>query len=292
MSMFSNPIVYVFVVVAMVACNAQAQNVNVTTPFTTNTGSFYENHGVGFGFSFPGGSGNGSRVVGLGPQGQFFPNVRFQRGGGGAVPIFGGFDPNSAARFGFGSQNANGGGFGLGFTLGKGSTRQSVSNAPSLTTQNGFGGTLSSGQIRPFVNGVVPVVGSGGQSFYNPGVQPVYSPDNGVTRALQSGQLDLSGRVAPQPEKAAPTGPRNYSNPQSTAMSGDLSVNSIKAERERKLAATKARIAAVVAEAKALETEFKFAAARSKYREAIAMTRDKEIKKKINDLIKATRLKN
>ena len=284
-----NSVSAIFVAVFVLAFlpNVSAQNINVTTPFQSNNGSFFENFGVGFGFSFPGGGGNGSRVVGLGPQG-LLPNVGFQRGGGGAIPPFGGFNPNGAARFGFGNQNANGGGFSLGLTLAQGSNRQSSTTAPSLTTQNGFGGSLSSGSIRPFVNGVVPVVGNGG---FGPDATPVYSYDNGVTRALQSGQLDLSGRVAPQ-QRYIPSEPLNYSSPTSTASTGDVSVSAIKAERARKLEAVRLRIESKIREAQKLEAEFKYAAARSKYREAILETKDKAIKKKINDLIKATRLKD
>lgn len=264
-----------------------AQNVNVTTPFTSNSDRYFENFGVGFGFSLPGGRGNGSRVVGYGPQGQFFPNVRFSNGVNGAIPPFGGFNPNGAARFGFGNRNADGSGYSLGFNMAQGSNRQSITTAPSLTTQNGFGGSMSTGQVRPFVTGVIPVVGQG----FGPNARPVYSIDNGVTRALQSGQLDLSGRIAPQPKPASEE-PQNYSHPQSTAISGDISVSAIKAERVRKLAASRQRLESKLAEAKKLESEFKFAEARSKYREAILETKDKAVKNKINALIKETRLKD
>jgi hypothetical protein len=65
----------------------RAQNINTQTPFTSVNDSYYENFGVNFGFSIPGGRGNGSRVVGYGPQGQLLPNLVFQNGSGGAIRI-------------------------------------------------------------------------------------------------------------------------------------------------------------------------------------------------------------
>ena len=259
------------------------QNINVGTPFTTTNGGFFENTGVNFGFSIPGGRGNGSRVVGYGPNG-LQPNITFSNGFGNTAPAFGGFDPNSAARFGFGRQGSNGGGFSLGIVGSRGSTRSNITTAPSLTVQNGFGGTLSNGQIRPFVVSNTPIVGGGQPNFSIP-----YQPDNGVTRAIRSGQLSSDFRSYEEPTRPART--VTYNSPTSTATQPDLSVKSIKAKRLRMLAAKKKLLEDTIAAAQALEDERKFIDARIKYREALSQTDDDSQRRRIKEMIKATKLK-
>ena len=263
-----------------VSAETHAQNINVTTPFVSSSDSFYEHFGVNFGFGFRGGRGNGSRIVGLGPQGQLLPNVMFSNGGFGPPPIFGGYNPNAAARFGVNRIGPNGG-FSLGVVMGQGSTRTSVTNSPSLTVQNGFGGSFATGQLTPFVTGAIPVVGSG--------YPQVYEPDNGVTRAIQSGQLDLHHRSEPEPYRTST--PLNYSTPDSTATQADLSVSQIKAERKRRMQAQRNSIEKTLAEAAELERQENYADARTTYRKALAQTDDKELRQRINAIIKATRLK-
>ena len=178
------------------------------------------------------------------------------------------------------------------FNFARGSNRQSSTTTPSLTTQNGFGGTLFSGQVRPFVTGVIPVVGQGG-NFSGPisnYVELPSGPDNGVTRALASGQL---GSIqAPPREDYQPSTRPNYSAANSTATEGALSVKAIKAARQRRLAAEARVINDIVEAAQQLEEERKYALARSKYREALRQTKDRKTKALINALIKATRLKD
>jgi len=276
------------VVLGLVLCDfSSAQNINVQTPLQRNSSSYFENFGTNFGFSFPGSNGTGSRVVGLGPGG-LMNNVTFQNGNQGAIPIFGGFDPNSAARFGITQRNSNGGGFSLGLNLAQGSNRQSITTTPSLTTQNGFGGSLQSGSVSPFVTGVVPIVGSQPGDFV-PNYEVINRPYNGVTRALQSGQF-----IPPQPKDTTyqPSAPLNYSNAASSATKGDLSVSAIKAERQRKMAAKEARLVNKLKEAKEFESKLDFPSAREKYYEAILETDDKKIKSQIKALIKATRQKS
>ncbi len=257
-----------------------AQNVNVTTPFVSSSDSYYENFGINFGFGFRGGTGNGSRVVGYGPQGRVFPNIFFSNGGFGPPPVFGGYNPNAAARFGFNQIGPNGG-FSLGIVAGKGSTRTSITNAPSLTVQNGFGGSFATGQVTPFVTGAIPIVGNG--------FRQVVEPDNGVTRALRSGQLDL--RPPSEPEPYQSTGPISYSTPDSTATQGDLSVGQIKAERKRRLDAKRLAIEKILARAEELEQQENYADARTTYRKALAQTDDDVMKARIKELIQATRSK-
>jgi len=187
-----------------------AQNINVSAPTTVSSGRFFANNGFSFGFSLPGGRGNGSRVVGFGRQG-ITPNLIFRNGGGGGVGPFGGSNPTSGARLGFGRAGSNGGGFSLGLNLAQGSSRQSTTTTPSLTTQNGSGGSLFSGQVRPLAAGVIPIVGQGGNFRTRSNFVELPSIDNAVTRALQSGQLNSV--PAPTDKAFQPSRPVTYSNP-------------------------------------------------------------------------------
>ncbi len=197
------------------------------------------------------------------------------------------FSTNSSS---FGSFSGPGGNLGFNFT--RGFSRQSTTTTPSLTTQNGFGGSLFSGEVRPFVTGVVPVVGQRGGFF---GPVPNYvelpsGPDNGVTRALNSGQLNS---VQPSQERRPQSSIRpNYSAAQSTAVSGEQSVSAIKAQRQQRLAAENRIIADIIAAGRQLEEERKYVLARMKYREALVQTNDRKTKAKINALIKASRPKD
>lgn len=289
-------------VVAITCCfgvtKTDAQNINVSTPFTSLNDSFYENFGVNFGFGFRGGRGNGSRVVGYGPQGQLQPNIVFsQNGFAGTIPPFGGYSPNAGATFGFGNVGRNGG-YSLGFNFAQGSTRTSTTVAPSLTVQNGFGGSLISGQTRPFVTGMIPVVGGGVPGFSNvmpgygfdPGYRDIVPMDNGVTRAFRSGQLKLGSRSQPT-QRTAPSTPVTFSNKNSSALTGDLSVAQIKAERVKRMAARQRQFESTLAEAKQLESDKRYAEARVKYRAATKLTDDKRLRDQLKQIIKASRSK-
>lgn len=117
-----------------------AQLINQEFPFQNNGSSFFEQNGVSWSLRGPGG---------------FFWNF-----GGNAVAPFGNPDPNAGLRTGFGF---NRGGFSgnFGLTLNQGSSRSSVTTAPSVTTTNGIPGTISDQTLRPFVTSVTPVVGGG-----------------------------------------------------------------------------------------------------------------------------------
>jgi hypothetical protein len=93
--------------------------------------------------------------IGFGLQG---PNWFFNNGGGGPVlPPFGGV-PNAgiSGGFGFGGGDVRGN---LGFNFGQSSSSSITSTTPSLTTMNGYPGSISATVVRPFVTGFIPVVG-------------------------------------------------------------------------------------------------------------------------------------
>lgn len=140
------------------------QNVVVGAPFNNVGDSFYESFGSS-------GSWAGN-------------NAFFNWGGGAAIPPYGGYDPNSDARFGFSV-----GGLNLNFTAGQGSDRFSSSQTPMVTIPNGGSGNFFNGSISPFVTGFVPVVGEDGGVY------------GGGSTMLQDRMSRMQGGERPTPLK-------------------------------------------------------------------------------------------
>jgi len=262
------------------------QMIDVGTPMNGFGSSWYERHGVGFGFSLPGGQWGGSRVIGLLPNGQFTPHgqLQFNQGSfGGTLPPFGGYDPNAAGRLGFGVAGS-GGGFHLGFEFGKGSSRTITSSVPSLLVQNGSGGFIGSGQWTPFVTGWIPVVGN----YTAP-----QSPDNAVTRAVQSGQLRLDNLGSRSSEDSASpssgTAQAEGTMTRSTAEIASESVAAIRAAKAAEKESVKQRLEEQMAEyyqyLKAGNREL----ARLALVRAIPLETDPAQKQKLRELLKSTR---
>jgi hypothetical protein len=169
---------------------AQGQQVAVEAPFHSVSHSFYEQIGVRWGIR-----GNG-----------WF----FNFGGPPPAPPFGGFDPNAGANFGFAGPS----GFFL-LTAGQGSSTTLSGAAPSVVVPNGGVGFFSDTIQRPFVTGLVPVVGApmGGPSVL----------DERLHRLRSEGPA-AEGSSAQR--SAAPPAS------DSSAEHGDLSVTEIKARKE------------------------------------------------------------
>ena len=255
-----------------------SQNINVTTPFQSVSDSYFENFGVNFGFSIPGGRGHGSRGVGLSPTGRLTPNLTFSQNLGGGVPGGGGI--GGGGQMNFGSQGG-GGGFSMGLGLAQASGRTNTTTAVSLTTMNGAPANIASGAFVPFTTGFVPVLG---QAQFN---RPI---DNAVTRAINSGQLSL-GNPAYRTETSLSLPDRTYSEPNSSAIRGDASVNSIKAARARRLAEEKIQLQNQLAAAQQLYEQQKLVEARIALRQALQMTDDKQVKQEIKARIAEMRKK-
>ncbi len=237
-----------------ISSNCHAQFIRVETPLTSVSDSYFERMGVDFGFNFRGGQGNGSRVVGLLPNGQLNPTgdiVFSQNSVGSAVPPFGGFDPNTQGTFGFGVLHG-GGGYSLALFGGKGSTRSSTMTAPSIVVPNGGVGSIFSGQLSPFVTGINPVLGR--------------------AELIPPGYLD---KPVENPE---PTQPETYSDPHSSAVQGELSIDEIiqrrLAEQSHARHQLLAEIWELVNAANALSDAKRFGAARAKYSRALRKMKD------------------
>lgn len=134
--------------------------------------NFFERIGVDFDFALNDNSGVGdptidtlqqSTVVGnAGTGGGFVPtanqDIEFNQGSFGvSVPQFGGFDLASAANFGFAILSD----IEVYFLIqaSKGSTRSTITEAPTVTLFNGQSASVNDSSQRPFVTSVTPVVG-------------------------------------------------------------------------------------------------------------------------------------
>lgn len=163
-----------------------AQQVRLNNPYHQLNDSFYENIGMNWGI--------GSRNGGFGNGGWFFRN-----GANGALPPFGGYAPGSDATFGFGG-SANGNPFFFNLTAGQGSSRSMVMQSPSIVLPNGGSGGMFSGSQRPFVTGIIPVVGADAPGW--PGVlaqPPAISPLQQRLEMLK--QQSAEGGSSPRRER-------------------------------------------------------------------------------------------
>jgi hypothetical protein len=228
-----------------------AQLIHVQTPLHNTRDNFYSGTGVSFGMFF----GGNNRIQGLLPNGQTTPNIFFSQGSAaGAIPPFGGYDPNSGLNTGI-LVNGSNFGFGLGISAGKGNTRSIVSNSPSVTMFNGQSASIFSGETRPFVTGITPVVGN----MTGVGLLPL--------------QLPRDLKIPVYIEHPINDSPVVYSTPGSTAAQGALSLaeiarrNSLRHDEEHEQALRE--IEDLLAKARELAGQGKFGAARVKYSRAL-----------------------
>lgn len=228
------------------AQDAPAQYIKLDTPLQSNTESFYERFSVDFGFSLPSNpNAGGSRVVGLNPDGSFTQNgnVQFTQGGSGsAVPPFGGYDPSLDGTFGYGVLS-NGGGYQLGLRAGQGNTRTSTVQNPTIVVPNGVPGSISDTIQRPFVTGIIPVVGGlppgTFERMFAPGppISPLDIALHNMQQDLASGRAmrDENGRIFYPGDEQDNRGTSQVSHVaplDSSANYGDLSVAEIRRRRE------------------------------------------------------------
>jgi hypothetical protein len=205
------------------AASAHAQQVVVATPHSTVGSSFYEQMGVQWGFR---------------GKGWFF-----NFGGPPPAPQFGGFDPGAGASFGFGGP----GGF-FNITAGQGASTTFGSQTPMVTMPNGGTAFFNDQISRPFVTGIVPIVG---------GEPPVFP--SVLAERLHRLQAEGSGQAASNDAPAAASSPATSSP--STAERGAASVAEIKA---RKTAEKSAQASAAVAEVEVLLEKARGATAEGK----------------------------
>ena len=127
---------------SLAADDCYGQMVTTSVPYQTSSSGFFENNSINWSL-----------------RGKNW----FANSGGSPLPPFGGMAGGGAIAGGLwgGIGFASGGVRGrLGFNLSQGSTRSFSSTTPSLTTMNGYPGSISSGVLQPFVTGISPVVGN------------------------------------------------------------------------------------------------------------------------------------
>lgn len=251
--------------------SVQAQQVYVSTPVVNVNESFYEWFGIDWGYQ--------SR----GPNSNFF----FNRGSSlGTRPPFGGFDPAAAARLGF-SHQGSGHGFFFNLTAAQGSSRTITSTTPSVNVYNGAIGTIRDVEMRPFVTGLIPVVGS--TSGYRVPPPTLISPlkqrlarlrDEQARQARQpvspaaaapddaAGLPDLV--LGPPDQAASVTVVSRTGSSGSTAERGDISVAEIRRQQAARDQEAAEELERLIEEAKGAEAVGRFGAARVRYRQAAA----------------------
>lgn len=141
--------IFVILMALGVTATAKAQQVTIATPLQTGRDSFYSNFGTRWSFSHQ--SANGAMF--------------FRHGGFGPPTAFGGLDPDSQSLFGVGGRKGD---TSWDFSVigGQGSDYSSATTTPILTVPNNGFGFINDTIRRPFVTGVIPVVG--GRPMANP----------------------------------------------------------------------------------------------------------------------------
>ncbi len=253
---------------------ALAQQVYVSTPSINTSGSFYEWFGVDWGYRSRGRHGN------------FY----FNRGSSqGTMPRFGGFDPAAAAGLGFSS-----GGFFFNLRAAQGSHRSITSTTPSVNVMNGAVGSVRDVQLRPFVTGLIPVVGSRYGARVSPPV--LISPLKERLARLRNEQARQTRQTATpvavdrpdafdssdatelpelvlgavKKQTVGPTFASRAGSAGSTAERGDVSVAEIRRRQAARLDEEAEDLNRLIEEAHAAELVGRFGAARVRYRQAAA----------------------
>ncbi len=247
-----------------------AQQVTVSTPLIGINNSYYEHINLGWGFH--GGGRGGSWFMNFGG-----PNS--------VIPPFGGYNPSNDFRFGLGN-NGNGGGFHFNLTASQGSNSTLTMAAPSLTMMNGVRGQFFSGSLRPFVTGLIPVVGdypvmvpyAEYPTFASPSPPVLISP---LAERLERLRHESPSRVKParpgeaedalvlsgDAEKSAPIA---ASSSPSSAERGDISVAEIRQLQALEDQAKRNELARLIEDARAAERAGQLAVARVHYQQAAA----------------------
>ena len=290
---------------AAVAClcgqTVWGQQVQVTTPFHSLNDSFYENFGIGL-----------APVNRMGPRGGwYFSGLPANS----TPPQFGGYDPSADAAFGFQI-----GRFGLNALAGQGSNRSHVMEAPTVVLPNGGSGGIFSGSQRPFVMGVIPIVGNAPMAPLIPVTAPMTSSSPLAERLERMRQAKEQAAQAAETAgqdgaemaaafRAPPAGPSEDDAPlvirggrvldseaarsgestapaASTASVGDLSLQEIQQQQPQRDAAVQYEVLVLVEKARGKEAEGKPGLAKIYYQQA-ASRADGQLKREIEAKITA-----
>jgi hypothetical protein len=172
-----------------------------------------------------------------------------------APPPFGGFDPNSGARVGFGF---GGGGVRGQFSLyaAQGSSRSISGTSGVLTLPNGGFGTVIDSTYRPFITQITPVLG-----------------ESSVAKILREHGVPRIPYRAEEPPQSvqddtSPASQIKTARSTSSAEQGAASLSEIRRQLAAEDAAREAEFQQILDEAQALETQGDFKGAASVYARA------------------------
>jgi hypothetical protein len=251
-----------WVVLALVAATARCQQVTVETPLIGIQDSYYEQFNVGWGFNWRGPNGLGFVQFGGPPP---------------ALPPFGGFNPNAGAHFGIARQWGNGS-FSFNLSAAQGYSSSMTMNAPHVTMMNGVPGFVQDVTVRPFVTGLIPVVGGYPAWGYTP--LPVAVPVRVNPLVEKWQRLQYERRRAPRSEPtdtapaAAQAEPAPRGSPSarldSSAERGEISVAEIRRLQAAEDARQRQEIEQLIAEGREAESQGRMSIARVRYRQAAA----------------------
>ena len=262
--------VVVWVCVAMgLASGVRAQQIKLTTPYQQLSDKYYENFNVNWGFTPP-----------PGKNSNFFFNMGAANS---TPPPFGGYDPASDARFGA-AIRTNAGTFNFGISAGQGNSRTNTVTAPSIVIPNGGNGFLFDGSSRPFVMGVVPVVGNNSFNLMPPMApsgSTYASPLQERLSRLRQGEKVTGSKPQPSGDDAtketagdarATTASRGSAGvaSTSTANHGDVSVKEIQSQQAAEDTTRQQEFTDRLEKARAYEEAGKTGIARMYYQQAAA----------------------
>jgi hypothetical protein len=262
----------------------------VTTPSVTVNDSFFENMNIGFGFGvqgagfMPGDDSGPGATIGLGPTGAPTPDLNLPFSGVGPAGVgFGGYSAAGAGNFGFGMLGSGMNTFGN-MSFSQGSSRSLVMEAPTVVVPNGGQGTIIDATQRPFVTGVIPVVGGvgapvivGGYGLPGGFGGPISPPVSPLFERIQ--RLNAEGAARRQVQRQAAAAPAGGgerlalggggdAGGPSTAEHGDLSVAEIRRRQAAEQSAQDEDLAAWIERARGAEAAGKNNVARIYYRMA------------------------
>lgn len=256
-------------VVTWFATTAAAQQVHVNAPLVGVSDSFYERFGTNWGFRTSG------------PNGFMF----FDSGGAaGGIPPFGGYDPSADARFGFGVRGNNGSAY-FNLVAGQGSTRSIVSQSGSLTLMNGYPGFVQDISVRPFVTGLVPVVGD---YRVNPLEEKIARLREQASTNRQPSTPAAADMVARGDGEQTAAAPAAANNSYSSAQRGDVSVAEIRRQQEAARQQPDLELQELMETARLAEARGFYGAARIRYQKAAARA-DGALKQELLDKLEALR---
>ena len=130
--------IFLYIAGCVLATSSHAQLITSGVPFQSIGSGYSESNSINWSVGGP----------------NWFANINNQ-----VFPPFGPslVNTGSSGGFGFGGNGFSGG---LNFNFAQGSNRSNISTTPSITTMSGYPGSFFSGEIRPFVTGITPIVGA------------------------------------------------------------------------------------------------------------------------------------